>query len=574
MEGRRILSRNVEPKWVLSGKTNSHLLGQMKRDLSIPSVVARILLNRGITDSASAQDFLNPSLDQLLDPFLLTDMEPAVDRIFEAIQRGERIMVYGDYDVDGVTSTAVLLRALKGLNAEVSFYIPHRIKEGYGISQVGIHEALRREVKLVISVDCGITACQEVEYARQNGIDIIVTDHHQPGSLPHAVAVIDPKREDCEYPFKDLSGVALAFKLSDALFRRQGLDHNQLYEDLDLVALGCAADIVPLISENRVLVKHGLERMEHTCNVGLRALIENVGLKGKTIGTGQVVFVLAPRINAVGRMGNAIDAVQMLTTDDPETAVQAARRLENQNQLRRETDDRTLSEALDLIDDEVDLEKDHAIVLASDTWHPGVIGIVASHIAEMVYLPTILIALDGPKGKGSARSIPGFDLFGTLVKCQDHLFAFGGHKYAAGLTIERERLDGFREAFKHVANDTLSPDDLTPKIVIDEELTLGQIDERLVNTLKDFAPFGPQNLRPTLASRGVEVVGSPSVVGKNHIRFKARQENKILDCIGFGMGHLLYRLNPGEPNLDIAYVIDENEWKGKKTIQLRVKDLR
>ncbi len=574
MEARATPGRRIEPRWVPAGKPDAGVLERMRRELSVPAAVARILINRGLSDSASARRFLKPSLDQLLDPFLLTDMEIAVDRIRRALRAGERLMVYGDYDVDGVTGTSVLLRALRRLGGDASFYIPHRIKEGYGISEGGIDEALRRQVGLLISVDCGITAHREVEYARDRGIDVIVTDHHQPGALPRAVAVVNPKREDCPYPFKELPGVALAFKVADALFRGEGRDPQALHEDLDLVALGCAADIVPLVDENRVLVKHGLKRMLNTQNVGLRALIESVGLGGKPIGTGQVVFMLAPRINAIGRMGSATEAVVLLTDDDPEVARQIAGRLEVQNQIRREADDRTLSEALDMIEREVDLEHDRAVVLASERWHPGVIGIVASRIAEKVYLPTVLIALDGPRGKGSARSIPGFDLYRALFACQDHLSAFGGHKYAAGLTIERDRIEGFKCAFQQAVKATLAPEALTPQIVIDDEVSLGQIDDRLVQILKDFAPFGPQNLRPTLASRGVEVVGAPSTVGRNHIRFKARQDGRILDCIGFDIGHLLYRLTPGEPNLDIAYVIEENEWRGKKTIQLRIKDLR
>ncbi len=574
MEARAAPGRKVEPRWVLTGKPDSGVLERVKRELSVPTVVARILVNRGISDGASARRFLRPALDQLFDPFLLTDMQLAVDRIRRAIQAGERVMVYGDYDVDGVTGTSVALRALRRLGADVSFYIPHRIEEGYGISRAGVDEAFRRQVGLLISVDCGITANREVEYARELGIDVIVTDHHQPGILPRAVAVVNPKREDCPYPFKELPGVALAFKLADALFRSEGRDAGLLHEDLDLVALGCAADIVPLVDENRVLVKHGLGRMLDTQNVGLRALIESVGLGGKPIGTGQVVFMLAPRINAVGRMGSATEAVEMLTTGDLGAARQIAERLEVQNRLRREADDRTLSEALDMVEKEVDFDRDRAVVLASERWHPGVIGIVASRIVEKVYLPTVLIALDGPRGKGSARSIPGFDLYRALSACQGHLAAFGGHKYAAGLTIERDRVEGFRSAFQQAVKATISPEDLTPQIVVDEEVSLGQIDDRLVNILRDFAPFGPQNMRPTLASRGVEVVGSPSTVGRNHIRFKARQDGRILDCIGFDMGHLLYRLTPGEPNLDMAYVIEENEWRGKKTVQLRVKDLR
>ena len=566
-----ILDRRIEPKWVFADRPSPDAVEEMGKALQIPSIMAKILLNRGIQDLDEAGCFLYPSLDHLVDPFLMTDMSAAVDRIWKAVDSGERIAVHGDYDVDGVTGTALLLRSLKALGADVGFHIPNRLDEGYGISSAAVDRASREGVRLLISVDCGITAVAEAE---RLGMDLIVTDHHQPGELPMAVAVVNPKRPDCPYPFKELPGVAIAFKLADAVYRYRQVNPTPVYRDLDLVALGCAADIVPLVGENRVLVTYGLEQMQATENLGLKALLENVGLSGTQLGTGQLIFVLAPRINAVGRMGSAMAAVTLLTTEDPEEARQIAQLLEHQNQKRRQIDEQTLHEALDMVEQHVDPDRDRGVMLASDHWHPGVIGIVASRIAEKVHLPTVLIAVDGPQGKGSGRSIPGFDLYAALSRCQSHLAAFGGHKYAAGLTVAREEIQPLREAFLGVADEMLQADEMVPQLHIDEEVPLNQIDSRLVEMLKRFAPFGPQNMRPVMVSRGVEVVGAPEVVGRNHIKFKARHQGRVLDCIGFDLGHLIYRLTPGEANLDMAYVIEENRWRGRKALQLRVKDLR
>ncbi len=569
-----VFERRVEPKWILANRPRPEMLDTICSELQIPNVMAKILVNRGIDCVETAREFLYPSLDHLIDPFEMLDMDRAVTRIWEAVEAGEKIMIHGDYDVDGVTGTSVLVRSIRHLGAEVTFYIPNRLDEGYGISKEAIDACCERGVTLLVSVDCGITAVVETEYGRLRGVDVIITDHHQPGELPQAAAVVNPKRPDCTYPFKELPGVALAFKLADALYRHRNLDLGPVYENLDLVALGCAADIVPLVDENRILVAHGLREIKKTRNPGLRALLRKLNLDGRTLGTGQLIFVLAPRINALGRMGSALDAVTMLTTDDADRAMEIAGLLEDQNQRRRQVDERMYREAIDLVDQEVDLENDRAIVLASDDWHPGVIGIVASRIAERVHLPTVLISMDGSSGKGSARSIPGFDLFGALAKCRCHLTSFGGHKYAAGLSVEKTQLPEFRGALLEAVGEMLDQEDLIPKLEIDDEITLNQIDTKLINILKRFGPFGPQNTRPIMMSREVEVVGNPAVVGRNHIRFKARQKGSVFDCIGYNLGHLIYRLTPGESNLDMAYVIEENEWRGRTDIQLRLRDLR
>ncbi|RKY66509.1 MAG: single-stranded-DNA-specific exonuclease RecJ [Candidatus Latescibacterota bacterium] len=565
----------LEQRWVSPPEPCREKLEKLATELNVPLIIARILWNRGIEDFEGSKKFLRPSLENLHDPFAMADMEKAVERLNKAIDSGEQIMIYGDYDVDGVTAVSFLLKILKNLGTNLSFYIPDRLTEGYGISREGIREAQRRGVSLIVSVDCGITAVEEIQLARQLGIDVIVTDHHQPAEeIPEAVAMLDPKREGCPYPFKELAGVGVAFKLAQALFRKRNLDEAQLFEYLDLVALGTAADIVPLRDENRILTKHGIDRMAVTSNLGLRALLENTGLTGKLLGTGHLVFIIAPRINAVGRMGNAGRAVRLLTTENEGQARNIAKILEAENRKRKGVDDQIFSEASRMVTEGIDRESNPAIVLASEDWHPGVIGIVASRIAEEFYLPTILIALDGEEGRGSGRSIPDFDIYKALKRCKHSLLGFGGHKYAAGLSIKREKIEQFREDFQAVARSVLHPEQLIPKLKIDAEINLGQIDHRLVRLLRYFAPYGPQNMRPVMVSRNLEVVGTPMVVGKEHLRFKVRQGGAVFNCIGFRMGHLLYRLIPGEKNLDMVYVIEEDNWQGEQRVQLRVKDVR
>jgi len=565
----------MEQHWVYPRETDRSVLKLLERELDVPAVVAKALVNRGMDTPEKARKFLSPSLEDLHPPFLMADMDRAVDRLNRAIEGRERIMLHGDYDVDGVSAVAFMMRVLRTLGADVSYYIPHRLSEGYGISRNGIEEARRRGVSLIVSLDCGITAMEETRMAGELGIDIIITDHHEPrAEIPDAAAILDPKRPDCPYPFKELAGIGVAFKLACALFERRGIGPEPIYELLDLVALGSTADIVPIIGENRILVRYGLERMANTQNVGLRAILAKSGLSGKRIGTGQVVFIVAPRINAAGRIGSADEAVEALITGDEEEASRIAEFLEQRNRERKAIDDRILEEAIAIAEEMVDRERDSAIVLASDGWHPGVVGIVASRIVERFYLPTILIALEEDVGKGSARSIPGFDLYEALKECQDCLLAFGGHRYAAGLTIEREKLDVFRDRFSQAVGSRLTEDLKMPKLKVDGEITFDQIDERLIKLLGLFAPFGPQNMKPVLVSKGLEVVGSPMVLKDKHLKFKAKQRGRIFDCIGFGMGDYLYRVVPGEPSLDLAYVIEENEWMGARRIQLKLKGIR
>ncbi|MFZ5519473.1 MAG: single-stranded-DNA-specific exonuclease RecJ [Candidatus Zhuqueibacterota bacterium] len=543
--------------------------------LNVPEIIAQILITRGIDTYDKAKLFFRGNIDNLYDPFLLNGMQSAVDRIIKAIQQNEKIRIYGDYDVDGITSVSMLFLLLRNLGATVDFYIPHRVREGYGISRQGIDEAHNVGVKLIISVDCGITALDEVEYSRQLGIDFIVSDHHEPGiELPNALSVLNPKCENSNYPFTELAGVGVAFKLAHALIRALNLDESLIHEYLEFVAIGSAADIVPLIDENRIFVKEGLTYLNQTRKPGLKALLQVTGMQHKSLGTGQVVFVIAPRINAVGRMGNAERAVELLTTTNFDRALQIANVLEMENKQRKNIDEETFRIAQQIVEEQFDLTSNYGLVLDQENWHPGVIGIVASRVVEKYHRPTVMISIENNIGKGSARSIPGFDIYLAIKDCEDLLLAYGGHKYAAGLTIEKEKIEEFRTRFNKLASQQLDEEALSPVLRINGEIRFSEINKRFIRLLKLFAPFGPQNMRPVFASKKLQVVGSPTIVGNNHLKFKVRQDGVVLDAIGFNLGDLIYRIEPGESNLDMAYVIEENTYMGRTNIQLRVKDLR
>lgn len=565
----------MEAKWEIKDRFIPEDIYKFSRQLNIPGTIGKILLNRGIDTLEKAKAFFRPSLDDLHHPFLMLNMEKSVERIITAITEKEKIMIFGDYDVDGITSVSLLFLVLLRYHAEVSYYIPDRQKEGYGLSIVGIQEAIRRGITLLISVDCGITAAKEIKLAADSGIDVIVCDHHEPGpELSEAFSVLDPKQIGCNYPFKELAGVGVTYKLCQALFTTMDDDIDYLQSFTDYVAIGSAADIVPLIDENRVFVFHGLEQLKKTEKVGIKALLESCGLMNRKVTTGQVVFNIAPRINAVGRMGNAERAVRLLTTNDYNQARNIAYILDQENRNRKNIDEETFRQAQQIVEQKYDPAENRILVLAKDGWHSGVIGIVASRIVEKYYRPTIMIAVEDGIGKGSARSIPGFDIYQALKACKDVTLTFGGHKYAAGLSIAEQNIPILRERLRQFSNDRLDPTLLIPKLSIEDEIRLGDIDHRMLKLLDLFAPFGPNNMRPVFASRNLQVVGTPIVVGSNHLRFKVRQDDRILDAIGFNLGNLLYRIAPGEKNLDIAYILEENEYMGRKTIQLRLKALR
>jgi single-stranded-DNA-specific exonuclease len=562
-------------KWELSPEPDAALVSRLASEFSLPAVAGKILVSRGLDTKGKAEEFLAPSMERLLDPFLLPDMERGVDRIIRALRQKHKVMIFGDYDVDGITSTSLLFLILNKLGAEVTYYLPNRLIEGYGLSEEGIREAERRGAGLIVSVDCGITAVEEVAFAESRGIDTIITDHHEPKEiLPDASAIINPKVIHGAYPGGELSGVGVAFKFAQAIYRRLGQDEDELREHMDLVALGTAADIVPLVGENRILTKFGMAQIAKTTKPGLKSLIFVSGILGQRIGTGQVIFILAPRINAVGRLGDADLAIKLLTTRDEAKAAEIARILNEENQRRKTIDEATLKEALDMIEQDVDLTGDRAIVLASSGWHQGVIGIVASRLVERFHRPTIMIAIEGNEGKGSARSIPGFHLYEALRECEEHLARYGGHKYAAGLSILPEKIQPFREKFQKVSDKKLSTDDLIPRLLIDSELELEQISPELVTVMDLFAPFGPQNMRPVFVTRNLQVWGEPHVVGNNHLRLRVKKEGPVFDCIGFGMGDMVKLLCMKGIRIDLVYVVETNYWNDTYKIQLRIKDLK
>lgn len=565
----------MDLKWEVCDDTHVKEAKQLADYFKIPFIAAKILCSRGITDKETAAQFLNPSLEKLFDPFIMHGMTEGVERVIKALKSHEKIMIYGDYDVDGITSASLMFLVFNRLGADVSYYLPNRLLEGYGISEDGLVEAVKRKIDLLISVDCGITAVEEVKIAREKGIDCLITDHHEPGTrIPEATVIINPKLDSPDMPGYEMSAVGVAYKFAQAIYRKLNQDETELEQHLDLVALGTAADIVPIVGENRILTKFGLDQLAKTSKPGLKALIFIAGIMGHKIGTGQVVFILAPRINAVGRLGDASKAIKLLTTKDEAQANAIARVLNAENKRRKDLDEQTLNEALELIESNVDLANARAIVLSSPNWHQGVIGIVASRLVEKFNRPTVMIAIDGGEGKGSARSIAGFHLFEALKECDEYLSRYGGHKYAAGLSIDPAKIEPFREKLNQVSTRMLSEEDLIPKLQIDSELELEQIDENLVTILEKFAPFGPQNMRPVFVTYQAEVVGSPHVVGSNHLKFKVRRNHKVFDCIGFGFGDYMTKMHMRPLYLDMVYVLEFNNWNGANKIQLRIKDLR
>lgn len=562
-------------EWVVSPEPDYKLVDEISQSLNLPSIIVKILVNRGVDTVDEIQSFIEPKMSDLSDPFELPDMGKAVERIVDALRENEKIMVYGDYDVDGITASSLMFLVLNKLGAQVSYYLPNRLVEGYGLSEDGIAEAVKRGATLIVSVDTGVTAVDEVEYARGKGIDVVVTDHHEPGeTIPKAAAIVNPKIIRDSEKGHELAGVGVAFKVAQALYRRLQQDESELEEHLDLVALGTSADIVPLIHENRILTKYGIRQIVRTTKPGLKKLVFVSGLMGKEISTGQVVFILAPRINAIGRLGDAEKAIKLLTTRDEAAASEIARFLDEENRRRKAIDEKTLDEALELLETSVDLENDRAIVLDSSGWHQGVIGIVASRLVERYYLPTVLISVEGDVGKGSARSIPGFHIYEALRSCGDILLRFGGHKYAAGLSIKAENIPEFRERFKKVASEKLNLDDLTPKLHIDAEVDIDDIDMDFVQTIEMFSPFGPQNMRPVFLTRNLSIVGQPYIVGRNHLKMRVKRGDNVLDVIGFGFGEHANALSMRGVDVDMAYVVEANTYFEQPRIQLRVKDLR
>ncbi len=551
----------------------------LARALDLPPLLASLLIRRGCDTPEAARTFLDAPLAALHDPRLMLGMDAAVDRLRAAVARREPILVCGDYDVDGVSGMALLVSGLRRAGGEVEYAVPRRLEHGYGLHVSIAEQAAAGGIRLLITVDHGITALDAVALARQRGMDVIICDHHlPPPSLPPATAILNPRQADCPYPFKELCGVGIAFKLLQGLFGPEAED--ELWPFLDLVALGTIADLVPLLGENRILVKHGLVQLAGTSRPGLRALAEVAGIPLSTSGglaAGRVAFGLAPRINAAGRLDDAAAAVRLLLTHDPVEARELAAALDRQNRERQELEGSILAEALAQAVAEHDLTRDRAIVLASPAWHPGVIGIVAARLVERFGRPTALIGIQGQEARGSARSAGGWHIADALGRCADLLLHYGGHRAAAGFSIHPDRIDAFRARFLSLAAEELTEEDLLPTLAADAEVHLDALDLALADSLARLGPFGLGNPEPLLVARRLQVMRTPRRVGQNHLKMKVRESTRggqVVEAIGFNLGSFTEALSqPSAPQIDLAFVPERNVWNDREILQLRVKDL-
>lgn len=563
-------------RWTYTSPENENSIPTLVNELNVPDNIAYLLSLRGVDSFKKAQKFFRPGIENLHDPFLMKDMKLATERLCKAIRNHETVMVYGDYDVDGTTATSIMYTFLESFGISVEYYIPHRFKEGYGINPDGIKYAIDIGADLIVSVDCGITAIKEAEIARENSIDLIICDHHNVGpELPNAVAVLDPKRPDCNYPFDGLSGAGVGFKLIQGTINALGLSQTLAYKYLDLVAVSIASDIVPIVDENRILMREGLSMINSNPRVGLKALLQLIKMKPGNISTSGIVFSVGPRINAAGRMGDATTAVELMIATDETEASRYAKELESINKRRRTTDTRTMEEAVEQVENDFNMDELSSMVLHDPDWHLGVIGIVASRLVDAYYRPAIMLSTVEGKIKGSARSIKGFNIYDALKDCEDLLEQFGGHEFAAGLTMDASNLPEFRERIDEIAFRYLKENDFSPEITVDSKLNLGDVNGRFWKLLSQFEPFGPGNLRPTFVSEDVCIEGVPSIVGNGHLKMRVRQEESgVFDAIGFNMHEYMPKLiNCDENKIDVAYVLEENYWNGRRSIQMRLKDI-
>ncbi len=563
------------PRWDVSQAPAAEVVHSLEAGLGLPRVLCGVLAARGVDDPASAKAFLRPLLSTLHSPEDLTDLPIAVARIKEAIEREEVIFIHGDYDVDGMAGSALLTRWIRRLGGDAEPFVPHRLQDGYDLGPRGVEAAVRRGASLLVTVDCGILAHDAVSAARDSGLDVIVTDHHAPGdTLPEAQAVLNPNRIDCAYPNKGLCGAGVAFKLCQGLASAFSLPEEDLHPFLDLVAMATVADLVPLTGENRTLVRYGLKALARTENLGLGRLMEEVGLEAEKVSAGTVGFVLAPRLNAVGRLGDPSLGLRLLITTDPEEARSLAREADALNRERQEMDRATLEQAMANLAGEYDPAEDFGVVLAAEGWHPGVVGIVASRVVERLHRPTVLFAMNGEKGKGSARSIPGFHLLDAVRAAGGHLERFGGHRQAAGMEIRRENLGTFRDAFLEAAKNALMGEDLRPRLGVDLEVRLEDLTQELHDLLTYLGPHGMGNPRPVFLARNVEMVGPARVVGSNHLKLRIAQGSAALEAIGFNLSDRIDPGTLGRGPIDVVFQLQENEFRGITTLQARLKDLR
>jgi single-stranded-DNA-specific exonuclease len=563
----------IAPRWRVADAPNPATVAELESALRLPEIVCRLLASRGYGAIDSARKYLRPRLEQLHDPNTMLGMPEAVERLSRAIRQGETVLVHGDYDVDGICSTTMMVRVIRHLGGKAVPFVPHRLSDGYDLTDAGVEAAVREKASVVLTCDCGTSAHTAVDRLCGLGIDVIVSDHHLPGkAVPSCVAVLNPRQPGCEYADKDLCAAGVAFKLCVALLRALGGSENVALRLLDLVALATIADVAPLRGENRAMVRYGLRLMAETSHIGLRALIQAAGLTPETLTAGRIGFVLAPRLNAAGRVGHAMRGIELLLSSDPAECNRLARDLEELNRARQELDRETLVAAR-VMADQLDLDEVYGVVLGAEGWHPGVIGIVASRLVEDLARPVMLVALEGGIGKGSGRSIPKFDLHAGLTSCADLLIRYGGHRAAAGITIEASRLPGLAERFNAVARERLTPDDLVPELRIDAEMTIDDITPDLETLLRHFEPFGIGNPAPTLAVRGARILGAPRIVGQGGIKLWLASRHGALEALGWGMAERIGEFGDGDA-VDIAFRLERDTYMGQSKLVARVCDIR
>ncbi|WP_296702496.1 single-stranded-DNA-specific exonuclease RecJ [Algoriphagus sp.] len=572
----------MEYVWKQKPRTSIELVEQLGREINVNPILSNMLFNRGVESYETAKNYFRPSLSHLHDPFLMKDMKEAIDRIEKAIDQNEKIMVYGDYDVDGTTAVALVYSFLQTFYSKVDFYIPDRYKEGYGISDKGVRLAAENDYKLVIALDCGIKAIDKVKMAKELGVDFIICDHHTPGDqLPQAVAVLDAKRSDCDYPYKELSGAGVGFKLIQAIAKNRNIDEATLYPYLDLLVVSIAADIVPITGENRILAYYGLDQINNTPRPGLKALMLSAKIE-KEIGISDIVFKIGPRINASGRLEHAKASVELLISTDLNLAIERAKLVDEVNTTRRNFDENITKEAFEMIADREESIEWNSTVLFKEDWHKGVIGIVASRCIEKYYRPTIILTESNGKATGSARSVVDFDIYEAIAECAGLLDQFGGHKYAAGLTLPVDNVPDFQEMFEKVVKSRIEEVHRKPVIEVDDELLLDQINYKFYNILKQMAPFGPGNPEPVF--RINQAYAENVIILKDkHLRFNIVQDGQVTKpvCLGFGLAdrakdpdHTIVKMLQGKMRFDLVAEMRENFFRDKSSLQLYVKDIK
>ena len=562
----------LQKKWLLKEFDKNRVV-EISKEFGISPLTSIILYNRGISESAEIAEFLKCDLENLHDPYLMKDMDKAVSRIRQALDANEKITIYGDYDVDGITSIAILYKHLTSMGFEVDYYIPDRIQEGYGVNRDALDIIKENGTKVVITVDTGITAVEETEYAKSIGMDIIITDHHEcKETIPEAYAALDPKRKDCTYPFKNLAGVGVAFKLIQALDDKTSV--SELIEKYsDLICLGTVADISPLIDENRIIVTKGLEKFANTENIGLKALIDVSINNNKAITTSTIGYIIAPRINASGKLGCASRSVEMFLTSDKEKAYELANDLCEENTIRQQTEQKMFAEALEYLENNPAIKEDKVLVIAHENWHHGIVGIVSSKITEKFFKPSILFAVDGNEAKGSGRSISGFNLFEALENTSDILEKFGGHELAAGLSIKTDNIEKFREAINQQTVTDVDQTAIIPTVAIDAVIKPSYITLETVDEINKLQPFGVENPSPVFAVRNIKIHKISTMSEGKHLRMTLLKDNKFLDAVGFGMGEYYNHLKEGD-FIEVAFGLDINDYKGFKNVQLILKDIK